>query len=110
MKMVFWIVLPAILVIISVYAWVTLDRIFLEQRDVPVPLNTEIAPDPYVEAVREKLLKRSRVGVAKYGTNLEREDLSVRDWLVHAQEECMDLANYLEVLIQKYDRGEIRER
>ena len=47
---------------------------------------------------------RSEVGIAKYGKTLMRDDLSCLDWLRHAQEEAMDMANYLEVLIQ----GEIR--
>lgn len=57
--------------------------------------------DPIVESVRSKLLSRSTVGIAKYGTTLMRDDLSRLDWLKHAQEEAMDLANYLEVLIQQ---------
>jgi hypothetical protein len=58
-------------------------------------------PDPFVEAVRAKMLKRSEVGLSKYGVGLDRPDLSRLDWLRHAQEEAMDLANYLEVLIQE---------
>ena len=57
--------------------------------------------DPIVEAVRTKLLSRSQVGLTKYGVGLNRPDLSKLEWLIHAQEEAMDLANYLEVLIQK---------
>ena len=57
--------------------------------------------DPIVDAVRNKMLVRSKVGLMKYGTSLAREDLSTLQWLRHAQEEAMDLANYLEVLIQQ---------
>jgi hypothetical protein len=57
--------------------------------------------DPIVEAVRAKLLCRSQVGLLKYRIGLDREDLTTLDWLIHAQEESLDLANYLEVLIQK---------
>lgn len=56
--------------------------------------------DKHVESVRAKLLARSQAGMLKYGTNLERKDLTRLQWLIHAQEEAMDLANYLEVLIQ----------
>lgn len=55
--------------------------------------------DPIVEAVREKLKKRSHVGIAKYGTMLDRKDLDVRDWLNHIQEELLDGANYIEALL-----------
>jgi hypothetical protein len=57
--------------------------------------------DPIVEAVRAKLLQRSQVGLQKYGIGLDRPDLSTLDWLILAQEEAMDLSNYLEVLIQR---------
>ena len=51
------------------------------------------------EQVCYKILKRSEVGKKKYGTTMERTDLSEVDWLKHAQEEAMDLAVYLEKLI-----------
>lgn len=56
--------------------------------------------DRIVESVRAKMLGRSQAGLMKYGTGLDRKDLTRREWLIHAQEEAMDLANYLEVLIQ----------
>jgi len=52
------------------------------------------------EQVCFKILKRSEVGKKKYGTTMERTDLTRLDWLKHAQEEAMDLAVYLEKLIQ----------
>ncbi len=55
--------------------------------------------DPIVESVVAKLRSRAEVGQAKYGVTLERGDLSLFDWLVHAQEEAMDFANYLECAI-----------
>lgn len=56
--------------------------------------------DPIVEAVRQKLHDRSQLGLKKYGTGLDRTDLTRLDWLRHAQDEALDLANYLEVMIQ----------
>jgi hypothetical protein len=56
-----------------------------------------------VEAVRADLLKRSQAGIAKYGVSLERTDLSLRDWLQHAYEECLDQANYLKRCIVTID-------
>lgn len=52
------------------------------------------------KAVAEKLQKRADAGLAKYGVTMERTDLSRLDWLIHAQEEAMDLAVYLVKLIQ----------
>lgn len=51
--------------------------------------------DPVVEAVREDLLDRSRFGIAKYGTTLNRTDLTLDAWLVHAYQEGLDQVNYL---------------
>ena len=71
--------------------------------DVDEGIITSLKPiqDSIVESVRQKLLERSKAGINKYNTTLERNDLTTLDWLIHAQEEAMDLANYLEVLIQK---------
>lgn len=57
------------------------------------------------EKVVAKILKRAEVGKSKYGTTMERTDLSRSEWLVHAQEEAMDLAVYLEKIIQEIKKG-----
>jgi|TARA_R110001592_G_scaffold289689_1_gene558821 hypothetical protein len=53
------------------------------------------------EQVCYKILKRSEEGKKKYGVTMERKDLTELQWLRHAQEEAMDLAVYLEKLIQE---------
>ena len=57
------------------------------------------------EKVIAKILKRAEVGKSKYGTTMERNDLSRLEWLVHAQEEAMDLAVYLEKIIEELKKG-----
>ena len=52
------------------------------------------------EQVCFKNLKRSEVGEKKYGTTMERKDLTKLEWLKHAQEEAMDLCVYLQKLIE----------
>lgn len=59
-----------------------------------------------VRAVRDDLLRRSEVGIQKYGVTLDRTDLSLRDWLQHAYEETLDQANYLKRAIVEIDRKE----
>ena len=54
--------------------------------------------DSIVTAVIEKFQARAAFGKAKYGTDLDRTDLSVLDWIQHAQEEHMDAILYLEKL------------
>lgn len=55
----------------------------------------EICKDKIVEAVRQDLLERSNRGQIKYNTTLERTDLTLKEWLQHSYEECLDMANYL---------------
>ena len=55
--------------------------------------------DTIVLSVMEDLNSRSILGIEKYKTTLDREDLSRKDWLQHAYEECLDQANYLKKLI-----------
>lgn len=68
---------------------------------------TDAAPlmiDTIVEAVRDDLLRRSRLGIAKYGVTLDRTDLGLKDWLQHAYEEHLDAANYLKRAIIELER------
>ena len=52
------------------------------------------------QSVAQKIEARAALGLSKYGVTMERGDLSRLEWLRHAQEEAMDLAVYLERLIQ----------
>jgi hypothetical protein len=56
--------------------------------------------DSCVTSVIESFKQRAAVGKAKYGTDLDRKDLSVLEWIQHAQEEHMDAILYLEKLKQ----------
>lgn len=62
--------------------------------------------DSVVEVVRQDLLDRSQIGIKKYGVTLDRNDLSLKDWLIHAYEECLDQANYLKRSILELERKE----
>jgi hypothetical protein len=52
--------------------------------------------DIHVKNVLEKYTIRSNLGLLKYGTNLERNDLTQLEWLNHLQEELMDATLYIE--------------
>jgi hypothetical protein len=62
--------------------------------------------DPVVERNRELLLKRSQLGITKYGVTLASAKLGPRAILQHALEEALDLANYLQTEIMRLD-GEL---
>lgn len=57
--------------------------------------------DSVVTAIIEKFKQRAKFGKEKYGTDLDRKDLKVHDWIQHAQEELMDGILYLEKLKQE---------
>ena len=56
--------------------------------------------DSIVKSVIQKFVKRSQLGKEKYGTDLDRTDLKLDDWITHAQEELMDGILYLEKIKQ----------
>ena len=57
--------------------------------------------DSVVNSVVHKYKQRSEVGINKYGVTLDRDDLTTLEWLLHAQEEAMDLSLYLEKIMNK---------
>lgn len=56
--------------------------------------------DSVVFSIIKQFKQRADFGMKKYGTNLDRTDLSVLEWIQHAQEEHMDAILYLEKLKQ----------
>ena len=62
-----------------------------------------MAVDRIVISVMHKFADRAEAGEKKYGTNLERTDLTTLEWINHAQEEAMDFVLYLERLKQEYE-------
>ena len=58
--------------------------------------------DSVVTSVIEKFKERSEFGQRKYGTNLDRTDLSFLQWATHMQEELMDAILYLEKLKKEH--------
>tara|TARA_R110000772_G_scaffold17981_3_gene50233 strand:- start:41 stop:292 length:252 start_codon:yes stop_codon:yes gene_type:complete len=54
--------------------------------------------DSVVDSVIDQFVTRATFGKEKYGTDLDREDLNVLDWIKHAKEEHMDAILYLEKL------------
>jgi len=52
------------------------------------------------ETVCKKIMTRAGIGEIKYGITMEKEQLTRKEWLIHAQQEAMDLAIYLQKLIE----------
>lgn len=80
--------------------------------DIEVTEDEFVTPekkDKYVQSVKEKFEERSQTGIKKYNTTLEREDLSLTDWLTHLQEELMDATLYVERLKESVKELENRK-
>lgn len=74
-----------------------------------IPCTLRVKPKPHtndtvVRDVRKDLKRRSKAGIEKYGTTLDRKDLSLKEWLQHAYEECLDQALYLKRAIRELDK------
>lgn len=65
--------------------------------------------DKIVHQLIIKYLNRSYEGQKKYGTTLDRNDLMLRDWMQHLQEELMDASLYIEKLMTVIDQLEESE-
>jgi hypothetical protein len=62
--------------------------------------------DNIVERVVSLFRSRSQRGIEKYGTTLDKNELSNREWLQHLQEELMDAALYVEKIKTILDEQE----
>jgi hypothetical protein len=58
--------------------------------------------DSIVLSIIKQFEDRSVKGKEKYGTDLDRTDLSLLDWIEHAKQEHMDAILYLEKLKQQF--------
>jgi hypothetical protein len=56
--------------------------------------------DSIVESVVDQFRTRAELGKAKYGTTMDRNDLTPMQWIQHLQEELMDAVVYLEKVKQ----------
>jgi uncharacterized protein YbjQ (UPF0145 family) len=86
----------------------TLENFYdMLERDASVVLSVDgikvkepqvVKLDPIVESVVNQLRDRSEVGIKKYGTTLDDNNLSIKEWIEHAKQEAMDFVLYLEKL------------
>jgi hypothetical protein len=58
-------------------------------------------PSTILQVVIAELKVREERGLSKYGTTMDRTDLTEKEWLQHAYEEALDLAMYLRKLIKE---------
>jgi hypothetical protein len=63
-------------------------------------------PTGIEKLVCEDITKRQELGIAKYGQTVEENPLTLREWLQHAYEECLDQAVYLKATIKKLENSQ----
>ena len=56
--------------------------------------------DSVVTTIIEQFTSRAKMGKAKYGVDLDRNDLTLLEWIEHAKQENMDSILYLEKIKQ----------
>ncbi len=52
------------------------------------------------DEVCAKIMMRAEIGKRKYGVTMERDDLTLVEWMRHLSEELMDALVYIEKQIQ----------
>ena len=67
----------------------------------PVEFEDSFVTDTVVTSIINQFVKRAQFGKQKYGTDLDRKDLTTLDWIEHAKQELMDGILYLEKLKQE---------
>jgi len=72
-----------------------------EMQWVSSTTQTNKVTDFIVESVIDQFKDRSNVGIKKYGVTLDRNDLTMLEWLNHLQQELMDATLYIEKLKSK---------
>ena len=60
--------------------------------------RTVLKTDYVVDSVIDQFIDRATFGRSKYGVGMDREDLSILEWIEHAKQEHMDAILYLEKL------------
>jgi hypothetical protein len=57
-----------------------------------------------------KIQARAELGRQKYGTTMERKDLTFRQWVQHLQEELLDAAIYAEKLLDEISIPDMKKK
>jgi hypothetical protein len=77
------------------------DKIYEQMEWTETTTEQRPVKDFIVESVIDQFKDRSNVGIKKYGVTLDRDDLTMLEWLIHLQQELMDATLYIEKLKSK---------
>jgi hypothetical protein len=62
--------------------------------------------DSVVDQIIDAFVSRHQIGKVKYGTDMDRTDLSLKEWLQHSIEEKMDDILYMQRALKEIERLE----
>ena len=74
----------------------------MQEHDTDKVSLSDITKDPITQKVINKIVHRSISGMNKFGVTMHDNPKDVDQWLLEAQEEAIDLVNYLEIAIERY--------
>lgn len=78
---------------------------FLDEHIGSIVVNNPeiVREDSIVNEVVENFKERSKIGILKYNTTLDRKDIDFVGWLDHLQQELMDATLYIQKLKKEYN-------
>jgi hypothetical protein len=76
----------------------------MQEHDTDKISLSDITRDPITQKVINKIVHRSISGMNKFGVTMHDNPKDVDQWLLEAQEEAIDLINYLEIAIERYKK------
>jgi len=62
--------------------------------------------DSIVDGIIDQLVTRHQLGKSKYGTDMDRTDLEITDWIQHSIEEKLDDILYMQKILQEFKKFE----
>jgi hypothetical protein len=65
-------------------------------------MNSVISPCETIDSIVSQFVNRAKCGKKKYGVTLDREDLSLLEWVQHTQAERMDAILRVEKLMKEH--------
>jgi hypothetical protein len=69
----------------------------------------QFTPSGIEAEVCHDIAKRQQLGLAKYGVTVADNPLSLKEWMQHAYEECLDQAIYLKRAIAENEKGKLSQ-
>ena len=72
-----------------------------------ISIPEEIAPDPLVRKIAERMINRSNVGIKKYGNTMANTNMDLISSLKNSIEELLDAAVYIEKAVTLLEEEKI---